>query len=396
MPIPKPKPNEQRDAFIGRCMADSKMNQEYPEADQRAAICNTSWKDSKSMANKRSLDVEIFATGLWNGFEFTKEDLNVMAMAFDSLKEVHKVPLKFGHNDEQPMTDGQPALGWVSNVWVAGNKLMAKFIDIPETVYSAIKNKLYRHVSVELDIGVEHKGNYYSWVLSGVALLGADIPAVNTLADLTTYMHSNLSYERKAVFTAVNVNKPYRSDNNMASEQELETLRKTIAAKDKEIDSLIASNTALKTEVSQIRADMTARDAADAHQRKINARANLLAELDGMVKEKKINPAMRDDFMRDYDACETENDTKVIVFTVEKMKKTIDSNPVYFGAEQAREKAKRDKEEEGVNADQILVNRANEYMAKHGEKDFKVAKTAILRADPELADQYKNQFKGGA
>jgi len=39
MPIPKPRAGESEDDFIGRCMADETMQTEYPEEDQRAAIC---------------------------------------------------------------------------------------------------------------------------------------------------------------------------------------------------------------------------------------------------------------------------------------------------------------------------------------------------------------------
>jgi hypothetical protein len=43
MPIPKPTPNEEKSDFIARCMSDSKMISEYPDANQRIAICQTSF-----------------------------------------------------------------------------------------------------------------------------------------------------------------------------------------------------------------------------------------------------------------------------------------------------------------------------------------------------------------
>lgn len=39
MPIPTPKPGESEADFISRCMSDSTMKNEYPEEDQRAAVC---------------------------------------------------------------------------------------------------------------------------------------------------------------------------------------------------------------------------------------------------------------------------------------------------------------------------------------------------------------------
>lgn len=132
---------------------------------------------------------EVFAPGTWNGLTFTRADLDDIARNFVALNPYHKVPLKLGHNTKQPLTDGQPALGWVSNVYVGtGDKLFAVAMDVPTVVMNAIKSKLYRKVSIELDIDVQHKGKFYRYVLSGVALLGAEIPAVNVLADLDKYL----------------------------------------------------------------------------------------------------------------------------------------------------------------------------------------------------------------
>lgn len=39
MPIPKPEPNEPDSDFIGRCMSDETMREEYPDATQRYAVC---------------------------------------------------------------------------------------------------------------------------------------------------------------------------------------------------------------------------------------------------------------------------------------------------------------------------------------------------------------------
>jgi len=44
MPIPKPKPNETKDEFIKRCMADEVMVNEYPDEKQRYAICLTQFE----------------------------------------------------------------------------------------------------------------------------------------------------------------------------------------------------------------------------------------------------------------------------------------------------------------------------------------------------------------
>lgn len=332
------------------------------------------------------LTAEIFAVGQWNGMKFEVADLNLMAASFNALKEVHKVPLKFGHNTEQPFTDGQPALGWVAEVWVDGEKLMAKFVDIPEVVFTAMQNKLYKHVSVELDMGVEHKGNYYVWVLSGVALLGADIPAVNTLADLTSYMgkENSLPFNKRVAFTATSI-EIKKGDNAMSDSEEVIALKAQLAAARAETEKLATTNIALEKERIENKAKFTAFEQAESHRKEVEERSLLAAKLDAMVADKKIAPFTREDYLNEYDQA---TDKAMIVFSVDKLEKTIDANPAYFGAEQARNKADKLKNEEGKTASEIVVERTREYMSKNGEKNFNAAKSVILKADLDLANRY--------
>jgi hypothetical protein len=39
MPLPTPTPDESKSAFIARCMSDAKTKEEYPDAQQRIAVC---------------------------------------------------------------------------------------------------------------------------------------------------------------------------------------------------------------------------------------------------------------------------------------------------------------------------------------------------------------------
>lgn len=135
--------------------------------------------------------VELFKTGRWNDVKtFVRDDLEAMADSFAALRLGGRVPLKFGHNEDQPITDGQPALGWVDRVYVEGDVLKGDFTDLPRSVYDAIKAGRYKFVSVELLRDVAAGDREYPWVLSAVALLGADIPAVAGLRDLQALTHS--------------------------------------------------------------------------------------------------------------------------------------------------------------------------------------------------------------
>ena len=45
MPIPKPEPLENMSDFIGRCMADETMKEEYKNERQRIAVCAKRWRE---------------------------------------------------------------------------------------------------------------------------------------------------------------------------------------------------------------------------------------------------------------------------------------------------------------------------------------------------------------
>lgn len=54
MPIPKPSGAETEDQFIGRCM--EVLNEDYPDEEQRAAVCYRAWRDETKQSLTKSLD----------------------------------------------------------------------------------------------------------------------------------------------------------------------------------------------------------------------------------------------------------------------------------------------------------------------------------------------------
>lgn len=129
----------------------------------------------------------IFAAGTHNGRAFTTDHLDSIVESFVALGLKGKIPLKFGHadDDEQPYREGLPALGWVTRVARDGDRLVADLDDIPEAVAEAIKAGRYKFTSVEILADVtDTGGERWPYVLDAVALLGADRPAVSTVSDL--------------------------------------------------------------------------------------------------------------------------------------------------------------------------------------------------------------------
>lgn len=47
MPLPTPKKDEEQDDFISRCMSNKQAREDFPDNDQRLAVCFGRWRDKK-------------------------------------------------------------------------------------------------------------------------------------------------------------------------------------------------------------------------------------------------------------------------------------------------------------------------------------------------------------
>jgi hypothetical protein len=114
------------------------------------------------------------------GCDFTLADLDAIEAAHWATREALFVPLKIGHKDR----DGAPAHGWVENVKRSGDRLLADLVGVTPELAEAIRAKRYRSRSVELRREFQVGGVTYPLVLVGLALLGAELPAVDGLGDI--------------------------------------------------------------------------------------------------------------------------------------------------------------------------------------------------------------------
>jgi len=138
--------------------------------------------------------VQIFATGTHAGISFTTKELDEIAETYNKLvkSKKHDAPFKLGHDNDQEVAEvsGMPALGWATKVWREGNRLFAKFKEVPKIVKDAVKKGLYKKISVELypPALAEQKLGIEKWVLRAVALLGADVPEVKGMIPVGALM----------------------------------------------------------------------------------------------------------------------------------------------------------------------------------------------------------------
>ncbi|MAF25123.1 hypothetical protein CL634_06065 [bacterium] len=49
MPIPSPSGKQDRKGFISNCMGNPTMNKEFPDAEQRAAVCYNKWRKAEGV-----------------------------------------------------------------------------------------------------------------------------------------------------------------------------------------------------------------------------------------------------------------------------------------------------------------------------------------------------------
>lgn len=377
MPMPKPHKGEAKDDFISRFMGDEVMVSEYPDAAQRRAVAESQWKKFQGA----EMEEEIFSVGKWNGMTFTLDDLKNIVESFKRLKDVISVPLKLGHSGDADLREGQPSLGWVSDIWIdeqaqPAPKLIARFEDLPSLVMSVIKKRLYIQKSIELDFDVQYKGETFPYALTGVALLGADLPAVNTLNDLGAYLaskdHSGYAAFGRTAFSST-------KGALFTTEPEEPTMS------DKELEALKAELEKAKQEAAKFQ--RMAEDAQKADEERLKAEkqaafgkkvASVRDRMEKMVEDKKLLPADRSEFsakLTDEGECDK------VSFALDLLEKVeVKADSAAFG------KGGGSTEYEDASAE--VAKRIEEELSGNPKMTYSQAQAAVFRKDAGLARKY--------
>jgi hypothetical protein len=147
--------------------------------------------------------VELMRAGTWQGHgcpvdgcTFTTDDIDEMVEAYVAAGDTFSAPVKLGHDGKQKLLqkDGYPAAGWVINLRREGDALVGDLEKVPAKVADLMKAGGYRKRSSEMRPDVEFGGKTFKYGFTGLALLGADLPAVEGLNDIMgLYLSLNLS-----------------------------------------------------------------------------------------------------------------------------------------------------------------------------------------------------------
>lgn len=329
---------------------------------------------------------EILKVGTFNGEPFDEDDLDDIANNFTKLADIHKVPLKFGH-DADHRADGQPAIGWVSRVYREGQKLFADFSDVPNIVAKAIKKKLYRAVSVEVLFKVDNKGKRFGHVLDAVAILGADQPAVKGLADLDALLATRAEFSggRRVAFTVSEGNgkRPSSKEHDMDKKEIQEMV-------DAAVEPLKGANVKLTKENTDLKAKLKTITDADEKRTKEDTATRILASrkavtnlLDTAVRDNKMTPAVRETYAGQIGLAD---DEKVLDIDVDQVKIMCSATK---GTD--TDETGKDNGEKKFDDPEAELNRLTRVsQSESGEKDFLAAFSLVCAANPELHVAYLN------
>lgn len=250
--------------------------------------------------------LEIFAAGTWapsnaGKMTVTEANLDEMVSHFQELQgsNVVKPHLKLGHTDAQKWFGqdvGIPTLGWVERVWREGNKLFADIANVPDALLDLIRQKRFHNVSVEVFTPgqVEFNGKKLGHVLSAIAILGTEMPAVKDLAGLAAALFATQFAspvaEKPVTFTSE------RNETAMFTQEQVDSL---IAAAVSRITAELTAKfqeigAAQVTELAVVRARAESAEAAVAKQATDFAQAQAVATIEAAIKDGKLMPAQKD------------------------------------------------------------------------------------------------------
>jgi hypothetical protein len=132
-------------------------------------------------------DLEVFEVGGDEVPDFTEDDLDKIVENFYSLQSELHVPFVLGHQDDAEILkkSGLPAAGWASELKRKGKKLLVSALEVPTKLVDVIKKGAYKFPSVEIYKDYVKDGKSLGPVLRRIAILGADIPRIKTLQDIS-------------------------------------------------------------------------------------------------------------------------------------------------------------------------------------------------------------------
>lgn len=348
-------------------------------------------------------NAEIFAAGQWpaqgaNGMTFTESDLDGIVNSFNSLGLKGRIPLKMGHEGEDPRTpDGAPALGWVEAVHREGNKLLADIRLTSDKLAEMIKAGAYKFVSIELLRNVQAHTRQIPWVLDAVAILGATAPAVGILKDLQTSMSA--FRVRRSSLRGTRLAFKRESANQHGDSTDMDDAA-VQAAIDKAVKKATEDlSTKFTAQVSELNTKLASSEAETEKARAAAHRFAVLAPIEAGIKSGLVNAAARDQFKKLHGVDDDKLVMKATVAMADEWIAEVKDVPKFKGPGETKKKVLNTAETDDpaklatmTRADVVTFYVEKEVRAMGGKvtvfADLEAANKRVLARNRDLALQY--------
>jgi cation transport regulator len=355
------------------------------------------WAEKQDHSETYDAEFEVFSAGIHDGDVYTEKDLDDITRNFAELKTDIKPPLKFGHRNRMHISDGQPALGWATELKRVGQKLIAKFSHIPEVVYHAIKKKLYSRISSEILWDFKYKGKNYSRVFWAAGLLGQDIPIVKDLADLQAFMSRSTPPDNVdgGSFGALKVCEfAYDDDGTTLKLHGGETMTDQ---EKKDLEAKLATEKAARekaeADAKKYSEQLDARKAEDAARKKAECIAEIKTFCEQMVKDGRMLPAGRDIIAGGLDSnLHVYSEDTGFGLSFDQFKKYAELQGKVLPLGENAKGGKAGTGQEFDTAGEELDAKAKKYSRDH-KVSYSDAISAVMAEDKDLAERYANEAK---
>lgn len=341
--------------------------------------------------------IEIFSTGTWNGDKYTEKDLDAIVESFEQVG--FRPPIKLGHKENS----GDPAYGWIKSIRREGKKLIADFMDLPEKLFNAIKDKQFDTVSSEIYWNMERAGKKFSRVLKAVALLGAETPAVNLKPLRESFSLPDGGDIHSYKFTKQDIDDSEDEDMSKFEEQIAKLKKELAEAKEKITELSEQEDDADSEAIKKLQQDIQDRD------KRIEAieKQHAQEKLDSMLDKLRV-PAYRP-FIRSFINAVNEAGIKEYSIKlndkeeklsgsdiVDKLIIRINQDAEYLFKEVGKYAEDVNSDDDDLKAGDLVDKRTRDYMDEHGVDDYKKAMHKVLNDDPELKKRYHSEQEKGS
>jgi len=358
-------------------------------------------------------DVEVFGIGEWKGNKITGEDLDDIVNGTNEIIDKLKPKVKLGHDDKQALLQrtGYPAGGWITKLKRAGDKILVDIKEVPKVLYQLIKNGAYKRISSEIldNYNEPSTKKVYKKVLSAIAFLGADLPAVTNLKDIAALYDSDknanlIIYEKEEKKQTDKVNKTrkeYIMPNGIkitelegkkyVAVEDFEKLEKEKEAADKEKET--AKGFKEKFEAEEKKSKESEEKLNKISKEKREAEIKTFVDDHCSEKDMRFLPKQKEVLMA---LVESTSDEKKIKFTVDNketelsqrnlLEKFIELQPNFSDSIFAELSKGEEEKEEGKDKLTPEEKKVQEYMDKHKDVSYR---DAVLKCGIKTTEEKK-------